>query len=155
MSLLISELRFGVKHPDIGTPNPLARIVIPMSAGKRIKGLRKTMGLTQPELAKLAGIQQGSLSELETGETKRPRGDTLVRIAKALQVDPDWLITGTGSPARALQPDPEQQELLSLWSDLADANRHAVIATARALVGSQPKPTKNAPFRRATAKDRK
>lgn len=123
-----------------------------MRAGERIKDLRKSMGLTQPELAELAKIKQASLSELETGETKRPRGDTLVRIAKALQVDPDWLITGAGSPARAVQPDEAQQELLAIWNDLAEANRIALMATARALLGSQPKPTKNAPFKRAKQK---
>lgn len=137
-----------VKTPDIGSPKPLCRIVFCMGTGARIKGLRKSLGLTQPELAKLAKIQQGTLSELETGESKNPRGDTLVRIAKALQVDPDWLVSGAGSPQRAVQPNPEQEELLSLWGDMTDGNRLALMATARALTGSQPTPSKSAPFKR-------
>lgn len=105
------------------------------------------MGLTQSELAVLAKVKQASLSELETGESKRPRGDTLVRIAKALDVDPDWLITGVGRPTRATQTDDDQNELLLMWKDLTTPNRGALMAAARALLSSQPKPTKTLPHR--------
>lgn len=132
----------------IGTPKPLSHIVIPMAqiAGQRIRGIRKTLGLTQGELAARAGIKQGTLSELETGVSQRPRGDSLIRIAKALDVDPDWLVTGKGSPARAAKPDEEQQELWAIWSDLSAPNRSALVAAARGLLSSQPKPTKGSPF---------
>lgn len=110
------------------------------------------MGLTQAELAKLAKIKQASLSELETGETKNPRGDTLVRVAKALQVDPDWVITGAGSPTRAVQPDEDEHELLQIWGDLSHPNRGALMAAARALLAAQPTPTKAAPFKRSKQK---
>lgn len=106
------------------------------------------MGLTQSELATLARVTQASLSELETGESKHPRGDTLVKIAKALDVDPDWLITGAGRPTRATQTDDDQHELLLMWKDLTDGNRGALMAAARALLSSQPKPTKTSPHRR-------
>lgn len=125
-----------------------------MGAGQRIKGMRVSKGLTQEGLAKLAGMKQGTLSELETGISQRPRGDSLVRIAKALEVDPEWLVTGKGSPARAMQPDEEQQELLAVWAALNIVNRGAVLATARALLDSQPAASKTSPFPGRTTKQR-
>lgn len=115
-------------------------------AGQRIKGMRVSLGITQGELAKRALMKQGTISELESGVSQRPRGDSLVRIAKALDVDPDWLITGKGSPVRAAKPDEDEQELLVIWHDLTPANRVGLMAAARGLLSSQPKPTKGAPF---------
>lgn len=43
-------------------------------------------GLTQVELAELAGVAQATISSIENGK-KNPSFDTLERIAKALQVD--------------------------------------------------------------------
>lgn len=114
--------------PNIGSPKSLTDIVFAMSTGKRIRGLRKTLGLTQGQLAKAAGVAQASISELESGESQQPRGDTLVRVAKALQVDPDWLVSGAGNPSRAVKADTEeQQEILVLWSDLSVQNRTALL----------------------------
>lgn len=53
--------------------------------GGRIKLLREKAGLTQSELAKLAGIPQPHLSRLENAEHS-PTHKTLSRIAKALGI---------------------------------------------------------------------
>jgi transcriptional regulator with XRE-family HTH domain len=65
-----------------------------LTPGKRIAAEREAQGLKQGDLAKLAGISQGSLSELEGGQSKQPAGDTLMRLSKALRVHPNWVITG-------------------------------------------------------------
>ncbi len=49
----------------------------------RIKELREAGGLTQCKLAECAGISQIYLSYIENGH-KIPSGNTLLRIAKAL-----------------------------------------------------------------------
>lgn len=57
-----------------------------------LKALRKAAGLTQTELSELTGLGQGYLSEIEAiGSKKRPSPVALVALAKALNVDPDWL----------------------------------------------------------------
>lgn len=59
---------------------------------ERLKQAREKAGLTQPELAKKAGVSQGTIGNVESGLRKRPR--ELLAIAEALNVSPKWLETG-------------------------------------------------------------
>ena len=61
--------------------------------GKRLKLARKHAGLTQKELAPLAGMSQSNLSELETISH---RSGYTTQLAQACCVDPHWLATGDG-----------------------------------------------------------
>ncbi len=58
----------------------------------RIKELREAQGLSQVELARLAGIRPATLSRIETGKTTGIDFDTLEKLAKALGCDPGYLI---------------------------------------------------------------
>jgi len=64
------------------------------SIADRLKQARKDAGLTQPALAALAGVSQGSIGNVEAGIRKRPK--ELLSIATALRVSPLWLETGRG-----------------------------------------------------------
>ena len=57
---------------------------------KNLKKARKKKGLTQQKLADLAQTTKSSISDYEKGKAA-PRADTLVNIAKALDVSLDWL----------------------------------------------------------------
>lgn len=72
-----------------------------MSIGTRIKEARRAAKLTQKALAQKVGMAQGSLSELETGESQ---GTTMIAsFAAALGVSALWLETGKG-PMTPEQP---------------------------------------------------
>jgi transcriptional regulator with XRE-family HTH domain len=144
----------GVAAPFYGTPFERFAMIPVMSVGKRIKALRLAKGLDQGELAKAAKIANSTLSDLERGDSARPRGDTLVRLAAVLEVDHDWLMTGHGLPTPKVQPDLDESQLLTLYRDLSEANRSALLATAQALLNSQPEPTAASPLRRSTSKHR-
>lgn len=58
---------------------------------KKIKELRSRKGLSQDELAITSQLNLRTIQRIESGETE-PRGDTLKRLAAALQVTPDELI---------------------------------------------------------------
>ena len=58
--------------------------------GARIQTLRKEMGLTTTELGERVGISQAQVSRLETGK-QRFRSQTMLKIAKALGVEPVFL----------------------------------------------------------------
>ena len=60
---------------------------------QRVKQRRTEIGLTQSEVAELAGITQQSFQQIEAGETKRPRH--LLEIAQALKCSADWLMFGS------------------------------------------------------------
>lgn len=63
------------------------------SLGKRIRSIRQSIGMTQSELAKAAGIGRVTEVRIENGE-QSPRYETLVAIAQALQRPLGDLIRG-------------------------------------------------------------
>lgn len=60
-----------------------------------ITDARRRLGLTQDELAARSGIDQTTISSLETGRKRQPRFDTVLRLAKALNVAPEQLRFGS------------------------------------------------------------
>lgn len=64
---------------------------------KRVATARSTIGLTQSELASLAGVVQRQIAAYEGGEAK-PREKTLNKLAIALGTSPEWLASGKGEP---------------------------------------------------------
>ncbi len=60
-----------------------------------LKALRKWRGLTQIDLATLADLGQGYLSDVEAGRRRGSR-KTLEKIAATLNVDPAWILTPGG-----------------------------------------------------------
>ena len=61
---------------------------------KRVKDLRNRRGISQELLAENSGLSLRTIQRIENGETE-PRGDTLKRLAIALDVTPDELIDWT------------------------------------------------------------
>lgn len=55
---------------------------------------RQRARLTQDELAALAGVDQTTISSLETGRKTSPKFDTVMRLARALGVSPEQLRFG-------------------------------------------------------------
>lgn len=60
----------------------------------RLGEVRKTKGLSQQELAALAKVHYTNIGRYERGEAN-PASDILNRIAKVLEVSPDFLMNGT------------------------------------------------------------
>jgi len=60
--------------------------------GQRLKLARLQRGLTQPQLAKAAGLKQPNISKLERESTMATTG--MARLAAALGVSPRWLEFG-------------------------------------------------------------
>lgn len=60
---------------------------------KNLKKLREKKGLSQDRLAKLADVANNTIIKIEQGENINPRLDTLRKIAKALEVSVDELIS--------------------------------------------------------------
>lgn len=60
----------------------------------RVREERIARGLSQSGMAKLAGVKQQNIQQLEDGAAKRPR--YLPELADALHVQFKWLLTGEG-----------------------------------------------------------
>ena len=55
---------------------------------------RRARGLTQRELAARSGVQQRTISRIESGLVEEPRTRTLTKLAGALGVEPFDLLVG-------------------------------------------------------------
>lgn len=63
-----------------------------MTIGEKIKRLRKERGLTQEELGNLIGVQKAAINKYETGIVINLKRDVISKLAKALDVNPVWLM---------------------------------------------------------------
>lgn len=79
-----------------------------MSIGMRIKEARKEKGLSQQALAKAVGMQQPTLSALESGKTQST--SLIASFASKLGVNALWLETGLGPKYPDNQKDDTPQE---------------------------------------------
>lgn len=77
--------------------------------GQRLNRARKQRGLSQIELAALAGLKQADVSKLETGRMHKTTA--MARLARALNVSDLWLELGEGpepdwhaDPSKPLSP---------------------------------------------------
>jgi transcriptional regulator with XRE-family HTH domain/DNA-binding MarR family transcriptional regulator len=88
--------------------------------GSRIRRLRTEQGISQRDLARQVGVGAPHVSKLERGD-EQPSEALLVRIAGALDVDPDDLVLRAGLVpewmAEALAADPERaRRTLRAWA---------------------------------------
>ncbi|MBB5075020.1 helix-turn-helix domain-containing protein [Nonomuraea endophytica] len=67
----------------------------PQTIGQRLRRLRKKRGLTQPELARKAGVSLDLVSKLERDVRESMSWTSMIKLARALDVDPGY-IAGKG-----------------------------------------------------------
>ena len=60
--------------------------------GKRLKRARRRAKMSQVDLAVAAGLNRRIIGDLETGRVRMPAYDRLVKLARALGVEPDDLV---------------------------------------------------------------
>ena len=61
--------------------------------GKNLKKLRKQKGLSQDRLSKLADVSYNTVIKLESGGITNPTIETLQKLAKALWVSVDKILS--------------------------------------------------------------
>ena len=59
--------------------------------GARIKSMRKSLGLTQADLAKEIGVTKQAITTYETG-IREPSFRNLIKLSRTLNVTIDWLL---------------------------------------------------------------
>lgn len=62
--------------------------------GERIAARRKQLGLTQEQTAEIAGLSHQFFSSVE-GKRKNIRAENVVKLARALKVSTDYILTGS------------------------------------------------------------
>ena len=61
--------------------------------GERVRSIRVKKKISQDRLSKLADLSLNTIVNIESGLNSNPTVDTLIKIAKALDVSIDVLIT--------------------------------------------------------------
>lgn len=64
----------------------------PYAFGERLREARQQRGWSQTELGKRAGVHHMLISKLERGQNQDVKGETLRKLAYALEVTTDWLL---------------------------------------------------------------
>jgi transcriptional regulator with XRE-family HTH domain len=70
--------------------------------GDRIRKARRRCGFSGAELARLIGIARQHLHAIETNKTLDPGALLVERVAEALNVSADYLLSGRQEPRRRL-----------------------------------------------------
>jgi len=117
----LSEIERGVVIPSLHTLKRIADdLAVPMSflmgqvgtLGYKLKALREEQGLTQAQLASLAGVTAGLIGQIEHGKVQ-PSLKTLDKLAEVMNVSPCYFIMEPGAVDELLSiMNPELRELL-------------------------------------------
>lgn len=93
---------------------------------QRLRDLRKQKNLSQTELGQLAGLHYTHIGRFERGAS-RPSGDTLKRLADALDVTSDYLLDGAvDEAAKAKFQDRELLRQFQEVEQLPDEDKNVV-----------------------------
>jgi transcriptional regulator with XRE-family HTH domain len=125
--------------------------------GRQLRRVREFLGLSQDQVARLAGVSQGAVSRLEAGRGLATPMLIVLKVhlvlARALeQLDPaliddqmrESLALGglvssaprNGDREMPITKDPELEELVQLYRALPERQRRTLVAVVRATAGS-------------------
>lgn len=96
--------------------------------GSRLKQRRKQLGMSQKELGRRIGIQAPSISSIERGITLK--SSYLLEIAKALDVNPDWLTGKTND----MSTHKTELKITDLLKGLSEMEKEYVLRLVRAWI---------------------
>lgn len=107
-----------------------------MSLNDRIDQRLEALELSAREAAKRAKLGESYIRDLRRNDKQSPRLEDLKSLAKALETNVVWLITGDGDPNQP--PDEASAEIVSIMPSL-DAKRRAELATFAKYLAEQRK----------------
>lgn len=126
----IPQVRYCVnRRCGLFSPERANRFQAVNTLSVRLKNARKAKGLTQVELAQLAGLCQQMVSDIERGRSRSARD--LVKLAKALDVSADFLL--------GAESDEFSDEIYDLIMSLSPERREDALAILRTLAGRTPR----------------
>lgn len=87
--------------------------------GTNIAAKRRKLNLSQEQLAELAGVSSNYMARIERGEVKNFSAINLLKIANALKVSIDELISGSYKN-KQIKISPYKEELFNLLNNIDD-----------------------------------
>jgi len=96
-----------------------------MPLSEHLRKIRERKGWTQNHLAEVSGVPQPSIWRLEKGLILNPKSSLLRKLAEALEVSMDFLVTEDESPSfdEILRHDPVGQTVFRGYESLTDQGK--------------------------------
>lgn len=85
---------------------------------ERIKGLRKSLSMTQEEFSKRIGLSRNFIAQVEIG-TKTPSDRTISDICREFNANEEWLRTGNG---KMFKSRTREQEIGAFVNEVMELN---------------------------------
>lgn len=105
-----------------------------LTIGDRLRYLIEVRNYTQVELAAKIGLTQAAISNIVTNSSRKPSAPTLLKLAAALQANPDWILTGQGQPFEINTISAQsEKDLLEAFRNMDDQAKVALLAAAKAM----------------------
>lgn len=101
---------------------------------KRIRELRKSLGLSQKEFAKKIGLKQNAISYMEK-DNSTVTEQNIKTICSQFSANENWLRTGEGK--MFLENEKKQKEFFDIFDELSPVLQDYLIKTAKTLLETQ------------------
>ena len=117
-----------------------------MDLGTKVKILRKSLGMTQNDLAKMCGYKSlTTINKIELGINSVPL-NTVEKLAKALQTTPSYLMGWENDESKSAKTEPmptlpalseEDEAMLNTYLELSDDSKRVVRYTVNMYAKSE------------------
>ena len=97
---------------------------------QRLRRLRTARAFSIPQLAKLVGVTDSAIRQLESGESKSASFTVGIRLSQVLEVDPTALALGESAGFAARLADVERR-LSALEAERAEERRRSPVPGGR------------------------
>jgi len=111
----------------------------PQEVGSRMRQIRREKGLSIKELSRLAGIEEDTLSRIESGEMQ-PQLGTVLKLSKSLERDMGALITGQGDRPYAITRMSDRRKVVRASSPKSSQAQYAYRGLAPDVKGRHMEP---------------
>lgn len=102
--------------------------------GQRVDWLLYRRKLTQTDAAKLIGVSQATIANIIGNAARKPSAVTLMKMARALDCAPSFILEGTGTALSYTQSARDNtEELLKLFKELNPSDQTILMIFARTL----------------------
>jgi transcriptional regulator with XRE-family HTH domain len=102
----------------------------------RIRESRRSLGLTQEQLAQRIGVSRSAIAQWETDRTGQVRAN-LARVAAVLGVSIGYLLTGETHGVELGAETAGERALLNLYRQIQDAGRAELLRQGRRILAAQ------------------
>ena len=110
-----------------------------LEVGNRMRQLRERQGLSLKELSRLSGVEEDTLSRIESGDLQ-PQLGTVLKLAKSLEGDLGSLISGEGEKPYAITRKSERKQVVRSGSPESEQTQYAYKSLAPEVRGRHMEP---------------